>query len=174
MQIEPSEEVVAKCIMARFPHAHLKVSVADGSKVFQISLSGTTVLDIDHLGAEFHFPTKGSNVMKWTNILEGGPEQVAENILRKMADAGYTVLSKQGRPIRKSQIRLGAFTCCPQCNEPGKVKRILYGMPAQDYNHEKYVLGGCCVTDDDPEIQCTACDWSGMMEEVRFTKRNTL
>ena len=171
MQIQSSEEVVCQSIMNRFPNAELKESVVDGSKVFQISQLGNIVILIDRIGAEFHFPTRGRNTMKWSDILEGGPEQVADMIIRDMADAGFHVLSEQGKPIKKSKIRIGKFTFCPKCNEMGKVKEILYGMPLSDYNQEKYVLGGCCITDNDPEIQCTACGWVGMMEEVRFTKR---
>ena len=171
MQIQSSEEVVCQSIMDRFPNAELKELVVDGSKVFQISQLGNLVVLIDRVGAEFHFPTRGQPRMKWSDILEGGPEQVADMIIRDMADAGFHVLSEQGKPIKKSRIRIGKFTFCPKCNEMGKVKEILYGMPLSDYNQKKYVLGGCCITDNDPEIQCTECDWVGMMEEVRFTKR---
>jgi hypothetical protein len=171
MQIQSSEEVVCQSIMNRFPNAELKESVVDDSKVFQISQLGDLVVLIDRVGAEFHFPTRGKPRMKWSDILEGGPVQVADMILRDMADAGFHVLSEQGKPIKKSKIRIGKFTFCPKCNEMGRVKEILYGMPSEDYNQDKYVLGGCCIEENDPEIQCTACDWVGMMEEVRFTKR---
>jgi hypothetical protein len=171
MQHQSSEEVVCQSIMDRFPNAELKESVVDGSKVFQISQLGNIVIVIDRIGAEFHFPTRGRPEMKWSDILEGGPVQVADMILRDMADAGFQVLSEHGKLIEKSQIRIGKFTFCPKCNEMGKVKEILYGMPSEDYNQNKYVLGGCCVEENDPEIQCTECDWVGMMEEVRFTKR---
>jgi len=171
MQIRSSEEVVCQSIMDRFPNADLKETVVDSSKVFQISQLGNIVIVIDRIGAEFHFPTRGRSTMKWSDILEGGPEQVADMIIRDMADAGFQVLSKHGKLIGKSQIRIGKFTFCPKCNEMGKVKEILYGMPSEDFNQDKYVLGGCCITDNDPEIQCTACGWVGMMEEVRFTKR---
>ena len=171
MHIQSSEEVVCQSIMGRFPNVDLKETVIDSFKVFQISQLGNLVIVIDRIGAEFHFPTRGRPTMKWSDILEGGPEQVADMIIRDMADAGFHVLSEQGKPIKKSRIRIGKFTFCPKCNEMGKVKEILYGMPLSDYNQKKYVLGGCCITDNDAEIQCTACDWVGMLEEVRFTKR---
>ena len=51
---------------------------------------------------------------------------------------------------------------CPQCDSR-RVARILYGMPA--FNEElrrqieegEVVLGGCCVSDDDPAWQCVEC-----------------
>ena len=171
MQHQSSEEVVASCIMKRFPQSDLHVREVSDFKVFEISQNNKLVITIDNLGAKFLFPTRGSNSMKWSDILEGGPLQVADMILRDMADAGFEVLSERGELIEKSTIRIGKFTFCPKCNAMGKVKEILYGMPSEDYNQEKYVLGGCCITDDDPEIQCTNCDWTGMKESVRFTKR---
>lgn len=52
---------------------------------------------------------------------------------------------------------------CPSCGST-HVARILYGLPAfsaklkASLDAETVVLGGCCVTDDDPEWQCSACD----------------
>ena len=52
---------------------------------------------------------------------------------------------------------------CPACGgEP--VASILWGMPAfseklnQDLESGRVVLGGCCVSMDDPEWQCTVCE----------------
>ena len=171
MQHQSSEEVVANSIMERFPNANLEVNVVNDFKVFNISHNSKLVIAIDNLGAKFLFPTRGTNSMKWSDILEGGPLQVADMILRDMADAGFEVLSERGELIEKSTVRIGKFTFCPKCNEMGKIKEILYGMPSEDYNQTKYVLGGCCITDNDPEIQCTNCDWTGMKESVRFTKK---
>ena len=171
MQHQSSEEVVANSIMERFPNANLEVNVVNDFKVFNISHNSKLVIAIDNLGAKFLFPTRGPNSMKWSDILEGGPLQVADMILRDMADAGFEVLSERGELIEKSTVRIGKFTFCPKCNEMGKIKEILYGMPSEDYNQTKYVLGGCCITDNDPEIQCTNCDWTGMKESVRFTKK---
>lgn len=171
MQHQSSEEVVANSIMERFPNANLEVKVVNDFKFFNISHNSKLVIAIDNLGAKFLFPTRGPNSMKWSDILEGGPLQVADMILRDMADAGFEVLSERGELIEKSTVRIGKFTFCPKCNEMGKIKEILYGMPSEDYNQTKYVLGGCCITDNDPEIQCTNCDWTGMKESVRFTKK---
>ena len=171
MQHQSSEEVVANSIMERFPNANLEVNVVNDFKVFNISHNSKLVIAIDNLGAKFLFPTRGPNSMKWSDILEGGPLQVADMILRDMADAGFEVLSERGELIEKSTVRIGKFTFCPKCNEMGKIKEILYGMPSEDYNQTKYILGGCCITDNDPEIQCTNCDWTGMKESVRFTKK---
>ena len=51
---------------------------------------------------------------------------------------------------------------CPKCGST-KIATFLYGMPAfsdqlqKDLDEGKIVLGGCCISDDDPTWQCTAC-----------------
>lgn len=56
-------------------------------------------------------------------------------------------------------------TSCPSCGVKGGLKRILNGMPDSDFDFEKYIVGGCCVTDNDPEIGCVKCGWEGMRGE---------
>ena len=52
---------------------------------------------------------------------------------------------------------------CPECGSD-KIASILYGLPAfsdslrQKIKDGKIVLGGCCVTDDDPAWRCTSCN----------------
>jgi len=55
---------------------------------------------------------------------------------------------------------------CPKCSSSKGVIRIVYGMPGFDLQQEelegKIILGGCCVTDDDPNWHCKECqyEWS--------------
>ena len=50
---------------------------------------------------------------------------------------------------------------CPKCGAP--VYRIQYGMPMMSeeeyFNtyHEHVIYGGCCISEDDPEWQCSEC-----------------
>lgn len=51
---------------------------------------------------------------------------------------------------------------CPICG--GKnISKILWGMPLwtpkleQDLESKKVVLGGCCITDNDPTYYCNDC-----------------
>jgi hypothetical protein len=50
---------------------------------------------------------------------------------------------------------------CPSCGEVGGLKRILYGMPDEDFKYDKYIVGGCIVTGSDPQIGCIHCGWEG-------------
>ena len=51
---------------------------------------------------------------------------------------------------------------CPQCGSV-KVATILRGMPTfseklmTDISEGKVVLGGCCITENDPSWQCNEC-----------------
>jgi hypothetical protein len=51
---------------------------------------------------------------------------------------------------------------CPACRSPN-VADILYGLIAlspkleKDLSAGRIILGGCCVTGDDPKWQCTEC-----------------
>ena len=50
---------------------------------------------------------------------------------------------------------------CPKCGAP--VYRIQYGLPAMSeeeyFNtyHEHVIFDGCCISEDDPEWQCSKC-----------------
>ena len=50
---------------------------------------------------------------------------------------------------------------CPHCGSLNVV-RILYGMPTHEafllYEEGKIKLGGCCITDSDPEYFCKDCE----------------
>ncbi|MBX3651087.1 MAG: hypothetical protein KF771_06915 [Burkholderiales bacterium] len=52
--------------------------------------------------------------------------------------------------------------CCPKCGSR-PVARIVYGLPhfsekeAREVDTGKIVLGGCIITDDDPQWACVSC-----------------
>ena len=53
---------------------------------------------------------------------------------------------------------------CPIC-ESISIADILYGLPANSKDlsmaleKKRIVLGGCCVTDNDPEWHCNECGY---------------
>jgi len=49
---------------------------------------------------------------------------------------------------------------CPTCNST-QVKEIVYGFPGDGFDFEKYEIGGCLVTDNDPDFKCLKCESSG-------------
>ena len=51
-------------------------------------------------------------------------------------------------------------SACPQCGS-NRVVRIVYGLPGPELMHKaqagEVVLGGCCITANDPQWQCQDC-----------------
>ena len=109
--------------------------------------------------------------MSWSGIKEGSPETVAASIVQDLANAGFTVLSPEGKRIQKRPVFIGRYTFCPQCNEHTLVRRIVYGIISQELDSEKFVSGGRGIGFNDPEIRCVGCGWEGIPEDVRFTKK---
>lgn len=54
------------------------------------------------------------------------------------------------------------FSFCPKCNSKN-IAEIAYGYvifdekDRKDFEQEKIVLGGCCVTENDPKLVCNDC-----------------
>ena len=63
---------------------------------------------------------------------------------------------------------------CPNCNSP-RIATIQYGYPRfskeleQDLAEGKIVLGGCCITDDDPDYKCVECGAYIFSKTSKFT-----
>jgi hypothetical protein len=55
---------------------------------------------------------------------------------------------------------------CPNCGHR-PVAEIQYGLAVfseelgRDLDSGQIILGGCCVSGDDPSWECTACGWRG-------------
>ncbi len=63
--------------------------------------------------------------------------------------------------IRRKQLRA---LSCPKCGTKG-LKKILYGMPGDDFPFDKFIVGGCIMSEAD--IGCSSCDWSGIWDEMK-------
>ena len=50
---------------------------------------------------------------------------------------------------------------CPKCRSSNELREIVYGMPSGEIDESKYVIGGCCVSDNDPTVRCIGCGWEG-------------
>ena len=56
---------------------------------------------------------------------------------------------------------------CPACKSLDGVRVIVYGLPIEPLDEEKYAIGGCCISEEDPTRKCIRCGWKG-----RYIKRN--
>lgn len=79
-------------------------------------------------------------------------------------DMSHHVGLTEGMPYNldyKVKKRLNSRKC-PYCGAT-KLAKILYGMRfmneglMRDLKNHRIVLGGCCISDDDPEYQCVVC-----------------
>ncbi len=79
---------------------------------------------------------------------------------------------------REDTTPLGRRGKCPQCGSRS-IARIAFGMPAwgQDLEEElasgRLVLGGCCVTGDDPDRHCNQCghQWQTAARKAAATRK---
>ncbi len=46
---------------------------------------------------------------------------------------------------------------CPICKSIEGVRFYLYGMPSEEPDPKKYVVGGCLVSEDMPDYKCVTC-----------------
>jgi hypothetical protein len=59
---------------------------------------------------------------------------------------------------------------CPSCAKETDVKKIIYGMPSDDFNFEKYEVGGCLMEENAPTHMCTECGKRFIIKKVARPK----
>ena len=69
---------------------------------------------------------------------------------------------------RRLGLNMGTDVICSGCGTSGSIREIVYGMPGPDFEFDKYIVGGCCVNDNDPNIGCKKCGWEGFNEDKYF------
>ena len=60
---------------------------------------------------------------------------------------------------------------CPVCNSIDGVREFIYGMPSEEPDATKYVLGGCCISDDMPDYKCIKCATDFYKDNDKFHNR---
>jgi hypothetical protein len=68
--------------------------------------------------------------------------------------------------MSKTRRRALKVVICPECQQIGTLRKILYGMPdPETFDFEKYAVGGCCISGNglDPDVQCRNCEWEGFL-----------
>ena len=85
----------------------------------------------------------------------------------KRGTFGGTITQKSLRILKqdvpqKRRKRLDSFKC-PQCGEK-MLKKIVYGMPGEDFDFKNNFVGGCMPGPED--IGCKNCEWTGFRSEL--------
>ena len=55
----------------------------------------------------------------------------------------------------------GPRITCPKCSSKAGLREIMYGLPDGPVDEQKYAIGGCCISDNDPTVKCMECGWKG-------------
>ncbi len=53
---------------------------------------------------------------------------------------------------------------CPACGNEDSIREIIWGMPEGEPDPSKYLIGGCCVSDNDPTHECIECGWQRIVK----------
>ena len=69
------------------------------------------------------------------------------------------------KPARRKQLRT---LTCPECQQRGLFRTILWGMPDPEYfDFVKYAVGGCCPPSAwPPDCRCSGCGFDGYRDVI--------
>lgn len=68
--------------------------------------------------------------------------------------AGFFILSAVGDSFLA--MKLSSMTC-GGCGSVGTMRKIVYGMPSDGFDFEKYAVGGCMPSE--AKYECRLCEW---------------
>ena len=60
---------------------------------------------------------------------------------------------------------------CPVCKTNEGVREYLYGMPSEEPDPAKYVIGGCLVSDGMPDYKCITCSTDFYKDSEKYHNR---
>ena len=73
---------------------------------------------------------------------------VIQQISNRYMQGNLSLLGASLRPMKK----------CPVCESTKGVRSYLYGMLMEEPDRAKFVVGGCCMSDDMPDYKCINCE----------------
>jgi len=84
-----------------------------------------------------------------------------------LADGGISepvIEVESDTPKRRPQLRT---LICPECNERGLLRTILWGMPEAEFDYLKFASGGCLVPSlNPPDCRCSGCGFDGYRDQI--------
>lgn len=82
---------VALRIQQGFPGSELSIEIDGISNSYIILFEERELIKVDDVGVFFLFPTSRKYPIKWSNVLEGGPESVARQVHKELKQSGFRV-----------------------------------------------------------------------------------
>jgi hypothetical protein len=62
---------------------------------------------------------------------------------------------------------------CPVCSSKEGARVYLYGMSSEEPDPTKFVIGGCCFSDDMPDYKCITYQTDFYKESAKYQKHWT-
>jgi len=82
---------IALRIQQGFSGSELRLEIDGTKNSYNIFCDGKALIKVDDVGVFFLFPTNRKHPIKWSNVLEGGPESVARQVHRELQQSGFLV-----------------------------------------------------------------------------------
>lgn len=60
---------------------------------------------------------------------------------------------------------------CPVCKKLDGVRIYIYGMPSEEPDPDVYVIGGCLISDDMPDLKCINCSTDFYKKSDQYQNR---
>lgn len=156
--------IIHKC----FPKAVLEVSEVEKEYVFDFYYKGEHLIQVDQ-----HAITRVDANQRWaySGIIQGSVENVADIILRKIAERDIEVLrpprdlseiDRKELKVYRARIKSMKMNRCPSCEITGFVRKIYVG-PRDDkkFDTDNYFHAGENRGRDTGWYVCISCKWKG-------------
>lgn len=156
--------IIHKC----FPKAILEVKEVANDYLFNFYYKGEHLIQIDQDAI-----TRIDAKDRWSfsGIIEGGPQNVADIILRKIAERDIEVLRPprdiadidlEELKVYRTKIKSMNMNKCPSCEITGFVRKIYVG-PRDDkkFDKDNYFHAGEKRGRDTGWYLCLSCNWRG-------------
>lgn len=65
--------------------------------------------------------------------------------------------------VKVNSLRL---ITCQKCQGVGGLRKIIYGMPSEDFDFANFISGGCCPTELTNPVGCKLCNWVGELSDI--------
>lgn len=80
---------------------------------------------------------------------------------------------KKANKATKRKVRWSSLPC-PQCGKKAPMLQYIFGKPMWEPDYTKFIVGGCVIGFNLPEIGCNDCGWSGTKDDLRTLSAPTV
>ena len=159
--------VIASIVASNFPDSRVALSGGYADRV-ELIFEDETVIYFDDEGSQASFEKEKKS---WIKYERSSLIDLANDIFQSLANEDFYVFeanideeNSQNKvlinqdPLREIQ--------CKNCLQTGGLKKIIYGMPSQEFDFDKYISGGCCPPEFSDRIGCIFCNWETSRIEI--------